>query len=83
MLDSSVKGILINIFGGIVRCDVLVKGILSAVKDVNVNIPLVMRLEGAKVDIGNQLIVESGLNVIMAIDLDDAAQKIVRAVKGV
>ncbi|RPD37269.1 ADP-forming succinate--CoA ligase subunit beta [Candidatus Liberibacter solanacearum] len=83
MLDSSVKGILINIFGGIVRCDVLVKGILSAVKDVNVNIPLVMRLEGAKVDIGNQLIVESGLNVITAIDLDDAAQKIVRAVKGV
>ncbi|KAE9511440.1 Succinyl-CoA ligase [ADP-forming] subunit beta [Candidatus Liberibacter asiaticus] len=81
--DSSVKGILINIFGGIMRCDVLVKGILSAVKEVKINIPLVMRLEGANVDIGNRLIAESGLNVITAIDLDDAAQKIVHAVKGV
>ncbi|MEG8099135.1 ADP-forming succinate--CoA ligase subunit beta [Candidatus Liberibacter brunswickensis] len=81
--DSSVKGILINIFGGIMRCDVLVKGILSAVKEVNINIPLVMRLEGANVDIGNQLMLESGLNFITAIDLDDAAQKIVHAVKGV
>lgn len=65
------------------RCDVLVKGILSAVKEVKINIPLVMRLEGANVDIGNRLIAESGLNVITAIDLDDAAQKIVHAVKGV
>ncbi|AKK20567.1 ADP-forming succinate--CoA ligase subunit beta [Candidatus Liberibacter africanus] len=81
--DHSVKGILINIFGGIMRCDVLVKGILSAVQEVKINIPLVMRLEGANVDIGNKLIMESGLNVITAIDLDDAAQKIVHAVKGV
>ncbi|MBY7649943.1 MAG: ADP-forming succinate--CoA ligase subunit beta [Candidatus Liberibacter europaeus] len=83
MLDTSVKGILINIFGGIMKCDVLVNGILSAIKDVGVDIPLVVRLAGSNVDIGNQLILDSGLNVITAIDLDDAAQKIVHAVKGV
>ncbi|MBL0849254.1 MAG: ADP-forming succinate--CoA ligase subunit beta [Candidatus Liberibacter ctenarytainae] len=82
-LDPSVKGILINIFGGIMRCDVLVQGILSAIKEVGINIPLVVRLEGANVTLGNQLMMESGLNIITAIDLDDAAQKIVHAVKGV
>ncbi|AHA28115.1 ADP-forming succinate--CoA ligase subunit beta [Candidatus Liberibacter americanus] len=81
-LDPSVKGILINIFGGIMRCDVLVRGILSAIKEVGIDIPLVVRLEGANVDIGNKLIMDSGLNVITATDLDDAAKKIVNSVKG-
>ncbi|MBA5724171.1 ADP-forming succinate--CoA ligase subunit beta, partial [Candidatus Liberibacter sp.] len=80
--DSSVKGVLVNIFGGIMRCDVLAQGVLSAIKEVGINIPLVLRLEGANVDLGNKLIADSGLNVIAAVDLDDAAQKIVNAVKG-
>jgi len=76
-----VKGILINIFGGIMRCDVIAEGVLAAVKDVGLKVPLVVRLEGTNVDIGKKIIRESGLNVISADDLDDAAQKIVNAVK--
>jgi len=76
-----VKGILINIFGGIMRCDVIAEGVLAAVKDVGLKVPLVVRLEGTNVDIGKKIIRESGLNVIPADDLDDAAQKIVNAVK--
>jgi succinyl-CoA synthetase beta subunit len=79
--DPEVKGILVNIFGGIMRCDVIAEGVIAAVKDVGLNVPLVVRLEGTNVELGKQIIAESGLNVISADDLDDAAQKIVAAVK--
>ncbi len=79
--DPNVKGILVNIFGGIMRCDVIAEGVIAAVKDVGLKVPLVVRLEGTNVDLGKKIIRESGLNVIPADDLDDAAQKIVKAVK--
>ncbi|OYW88296.1 MAG: succinate--CoA ligase subunit beta [Sphingobium sp. 32-64-5] len=79
--DPAVKGILVNIFGGIMRCDVIAEGVLAAVKEVGLSVPLVVRLEGTNVDLGKKIIRESGLNVIPADDLDDAAQKIVGAVK--
>ena len=80
--DPNVKGILVNIFGGIMRCDVIANGVVQAVKDVGLSVPLVVRLEGTKVDEGKDIINNSGLNVIAANDLDDAAQKIVKAVRG-
>ena len=80
--DPNVKGILVNIFGGIMRCDVIAEGVVQAVKEVGLNVPLVVRLEGTKVKEGKDIINNSGLNVIAADDLDDAAQKIVKAVKG-
>jgi succinyl-CoA synthetase beta subunit len=80
--DPNVKGILVNIFGGIMRCDVIAEGVVQAVKDVGLAVPLVVRLEGTKVQEGKDIINKSGLNVIAADDLDDAAQKIVKAVKG-
>ena len=80
--DPRVKGILVNIFGGIMRCDVVAEGIVAAVKEVGLPVPLVVRLEGTNVDEGKAIIRESGLNVIPADDLDDAAQKIVKAVCG-
>ncbi|MBT5000309.1 MAG: ADP-forming succinate--CoA ligase subunit beta [Tateyamaria sp.] len=80
--DPNVKGILVNIFGGIMRCDVIAQGVVQAVKDVGLQVPLVVRLEGTKVEEGKSIINESGLNVIAADDLDDAARKIVKAVKG-
>jgi succinyl-CoA synthetase beta subunit len=80
--DPSVKGILVNIFGGIMRCDVIAEGIVAAVKDVGLKVPLVVRLEGTNVDLGKKIIADSRLNVVSADDLDDAAQKIVAAVKG-
>jgi len=80
--DPNVKGILVNIFGGIMRCDVIAEGVVAAVKDVGLEVPLVVRLEGTKVEEGKKIINESGLNVIAADDLDDAARKIVKAVKG-
>ncbi|WP_300544137.1 ADP-forming succinate--CoA ligase subunit beta [Maricaulis sp.] len=79
--DKNVKGILVNIFGGIMRCDVIAEGVVAAVKEVGLQVPLVVRLEGTNVEKGKQIINESGLNVIAADDLDDAAQKIVAAVK--
>lgn len=79
--DPNVKGILVNIFGGIMRCDVIAEGVLAAVKEVGLQVPLVVRLEGTNVELGKKIINESGLNVIPADDLDDAAQKIVAAVK--
>ncbi|WP_296706224.1 ADP-forming succinate--CoA ligase subunit beta [Rhodoblastus sp.] len=79
--DPNVKGILVNIFGGIMRCDVIAEGVIAAVKDVGLQVPLVVRLEGTNVELGKKIISESGLNVIPADDLDDAAQKIVKAVK--
>ncbi|HEX8044257.1 ADP-forming succinate--CoA ligase subunit beta [Rhizobium sp.] len=80
--DPAVEGILVNIFGGIMKCDVIAEGVLAAVKEVGLQVPLVVRLEGTNVDLGKKIINESGLNVISADDLDDAAQKIVKAVKG-
>ncbi|WP_374546686.1 ADP-forming succinate--CoA ligase subunit beta [Rhodoblastus sp.] len=79
--DPNVKGILVNIFGGIMRCDVIAEGVIAAVKEVGLQVPLVVRLEGTNVELGKKIISESGLNVIPADDLDDAAQKIVKAVK--
>ena len=78
--DPNVKGILVNIFGGIMRCDVIAEGVIAAVKEVGLTVPLVVRLEGTRVAEGKALINGSGLNVIAADDLDDAAQKIVKAV---
>ena len=74
------KGILVNIFGGIMKCDVIAEGVIAAVKEVGLKVPLVVRLEGTNVDLGKEIIAKSGLNVIPADDLDDAAQKIVAAV---
>ncbi len=79
--DPNVKGILVNIFGGIMKCDVIARGVIAAVKAVGLQVPLVVRLEGTNVEEGKTIIRESGLNVIPADDLDDAAQKIVAAVK--
>jgi succinyl-CoA synthetase beta subunit len=79
--DPNVKGILINIFGGIMRCDVIAEGVVAAVKEVGLRVPLVVRLEGTNVALGKEIIQKSGLNVIPADDLDDAAQKIVKAVR--
>jgi succinyl-CoA synthetase beta subunit len=80
--DPQVKGILVNIFGGIMRCDVIAEGVVAAVKEVGLRVPLVVRLEGTNVDKGKEIIATSNLNVTSANDLDDAAQKIVKAVKG-
>lgn len=80
--DPNVKGILVNIFGGIMRCDIIAEGVVAAVKEVGLQVPLVVRLEGTNVQLGKDIINNSGLNVIAADDLDDAAQKIVAAVKG-
>ncbi len=80
--DQNVKGILVNIFGGIMRCDVIAEGVIAAVKEVGLNVPLVVRLEGTNVEEGKKIITESGLDVIAAEDLKDGAQKIVEAVRG-
>jgi succinyl-CoA synthetase beta subunit len=79
--DPRVKGILVNIFGGIMKCDVIAEGVVAAVRDVGLKVPLVVRLEGTNVELGKKIITESGLNVLPADDLNDAAQKIVKAVK--
>ncbi len=79
--DPKVKGILVNIFGGIMKCDVIARGVIAAVKAVGLEVPLVVRLEGTNVEEGKEIIRTSGLNVIPADDLDDAAQKIVAAIK--
>ncbi|GAA6176512.1 ADP-forming succinate--CoA ligase subunit beta [Sulfitobacter pacificus] len=80
--DPKVKGILVNIFGGIMRCDVIAEGVVAAVKEVGLKVPLVVRLEGTNVQQGKDIINNSGLDVIAAEDLKDGAQKIVAAVKG-
>ncbi len=80
--DPSVKGILVNIFGGIMRCDIIAEGVVEAVKEVGLQVPLVVRLEGTNVELGKQIIAESGLNVVSANDLSDGAEKIVKAVRG-
>jgi succinyl-CoA synthetase beta subunit len=78
-----VKGILINIFGGIMKCDVIAEGVVAAVKEVGLRVPLVVRLEGTNVELGKKIIGQSNLDVTSADDLDDAAQKIVAAVRKV
>jgi succinyl-CoA synthetase beta subunit len=80
--DRNVKAILVNIFGGIMKCDVIAQGIINAAKTVQLSVPLVVRLEGTNVDAGKKLIAQSGLAVITADDLGDAAQKVVKAAKG-
>ena len=80
--DPNVKGILVNIFGGIMRCDVIAEGVVAAVKEVGLEVPLVVRLEGTNVELGKEIIANSGLNVVAGDDLADAAKKIVAAVKG-
>ena len=80
--DPNVKGILVNIFGGIMRCDVIAEGVVAAVKEVGLKVPLVVRLEGTNVEAGNNIINSSGLDVIAATNLKDGAKKIVKAVKG-
>ena len=80
--DPNVKGILVNIFGGIMRCDVIAEGVVAAVKEVGLQVPLVVRLEGTNVEKGKEIINGSGLDVIAADNLKDGAQKIVKAVKG-
>ncbi|MBT4922049.1 MAG: ADP-forming succinate--CoA ligase subunit beta [Rickettsiales bacterium] len=79
--DTNVKGILVNIFGGIMRCDVIAEGVIAAAKEVGISIPLVVRLEGTNVDLGKEILAGSDLDIISANDLDDAAVKIVDAVK--
>jgi succinyl-CoA synthetase beta subunit len=80
--DQNVKGILVNIFGGIMRCDVIAEGVVAAVKEVGLKVPLVVRLEGTNVEAGKEIINSSGLDVIAADNLKDGAEKIVKAVKG-
>ena len=80
--DPNVKGILVNIFGGIMKCDIIAEGVMAAVKEVGLKVPLVVRLEGTNVEAGKKIIADSGLNVLTGDNLDDSAQKIVKAVKG-
>lgn len=80
--DPKVEGILVNIFGGIMKCDVIAEGVVAAVKEVGLKVPLVVRLEGTNVELGKKVLNESGLAITAADDLDDAAQKIVKAIKG-
>lgn len=79
--DANVEGILVNIFGGIMRCDVIAEGVVAAAREVSLNVPLVVRLEGTNVELGKKILAESGLPIVSADDLGDAAEKIVKAVK--
>ncbi len=79
--DPNVEGILVNIFGGIMRCDVIAEGVIAAARELSLNVPLVVRLEGTNVELGKQIMAQSGLKIIAADNLADAAQKVVNAVK--
>jgi len=79
--DPNVEAVLVNIFGGIMRCDVIAEGVVAAAREVNLNVPLVVRLEGTNVELGKRILSESGLSIIPADDLADAAQKVVAAVR--
>lgn len=79
--DSNVQGILVNIFGGIMRCDIIANGIVEAAKEIDIKVPLVVRLSGTNFKEGKRILEESGLNIIAADELDEAAQKIVQEVK--
>lgn len=80
--DPNVKGILVNIFGGIMKCDIIADGVISASKEVGLKVPLVVRLQGTNVELGKKMLSESGLNIIPAEDLTDAAKKIMTAIRG-
>ena len=82
MSDDAVKGILVNIFGGIMRCDIIAEGVVAAASDLALDKPLVVRLSGTNVEKGKEILSNSDLQIISADDLDDAAEKIVSAVKG-
>ncbi len=79
--DPNVEGILVNIFGGIMRCDVIAEGVVAAAREVSLRVPLVVRLEGTNVDRGKKILSESGLPIVSAEDLADAAEKVVHAVR--
>ena len=79
--DKNVRGILINIFGGIMRCDILAQGVVDAANEININVPLVVRLAGTKFEEGKKILENSNLKIISATDLSDAAKKIVEAIK--
>ncbi len=79
--DPNVEGILVNIFGGIMRCDVIAEGVVAAAREISLNVPLVVRLEGTNVELGKKIMAESGLPIITADNLADAAEKVVKAVK--
>jgi len=79
--DDNVEGILVNIFGGIMRCDIIAEGVVAAAKEVSLDVPLVVRLEGTNVELGKKILSESGLPIVSADDLNDAAEKVVKAVK--
>ncbi|MBN9247465.1 MAG: succinate--CoA ligase subunit beta, partial [Hyphomicrobium sp.] len=79
--DESVKGILVNIFGGIMRCDIIAEGVVAAAREMDIKVPLVVRLEGTNVDLGKKILNESGLKIIPADDLADAAKKITDQLK--
>lgn len=81
LADPNVEGVLVNIFGGIMRCDVIAEGIVAAAREVSLHVPLVVRLEGTNVDLGKKILSESGLPIVSADDLDDAASKVVAAVR--
>ena len=80
--DPNVEGILVNIFGGIMRCDVIAEGVVAAAREVSLHVPLVVRLEGTNVELGKKILAESGLPIVSADNLADAAEKIVKAVQG-
>jgi succinyl-CoA synthetase beta subunit len=79
--DPKVEGILVNIFGGIMRCDVIAEGVIAAAKEVHLNVPLVVRLEGTNVDLGKKILSQSGLPIVSGTNLADAAEKIIKAIK--
>ena len=80
--DSNVKAVLVNIFGGIVRCDMIAEGIIGAVEQVGVNVPVVVRLEGTNAEKGREVLANSGLDIIAATSLKDAAEQVVKAAEG-
>ena len=80
--DPNVKGILVNIFGGIMKCDIIAEGIIAAAKEISLAVPLVVRLEGTNVELGKEILAKSGLAITSADNLADAADKVVKAVKG-
>jgi succinyl-CoA synthetase beta subunit len=81
LLDKNVKGILINIFGGIMRCDIIAQGVLDAAEEINLNIPIVVRLAGTNFKEGKEILEKSDLKILSATDLNDAAKKIIEAIK--
>jgi succinyl-CoA synthetase beta subunit len=78
LTDKNVKAVLINIFGGILRCDTLATGVVAAARDLHIEVPIVVRMEGTNVEMGRQILMESGLNFTVGLDMRDAAQKVVK-----